>query len=609
MDFDRAAARLASDQRKSRRTARSKPVGLGVSAKARREAEERRKRTAERLAAQRRERSKLTYAVRYMDRCDGWLGVNRSLGRSDAAVSGAGFGLGGGASAIPASSAAASAGGATSSSTSQQQQPTWNPRPSLLLRPTSIHGDGDKLSLPPSVLATLAESGLVGGTVEGGQQPLAFRVGILNPNYQFPSSQAVKNIMERAPIDKDSGDVADSDTDDSDVEDSDGGGRGDHAGGEDGKAKRKRPSRDTEAYLEELSHKYLSYTHATVVEFTMEEGQVGLPEPVSSALLDNSTIARKRTVDPASVSSSNAPPLPTEGDSDADMEAADDAGEEAAAKANEEIALPMQIEDGGEKTPGHIAWGLFDVPDVDVEITLIKLPKGKNCTLVPTPDAVRNGFYNLKDIKLVLEQSLIRTRATLSVSDCVHTWHRGKKFDLMVKDVTPSGFGAVSCINTDIEVDFSAPEGMQEDATSTEIPKAKESEAKESSSFAPGTGYKLSDGPPKSSHDVPSASSQDQSTPAVDLPDEPPAEQKDNVCTVQIRGDGATGRRRFDIQTTTMRDLFAFASASCNLNDLEGQSFRLVTRFPRRVFEDSNDTTLEGAGIGQGQEMFMVERL
>ena len=585
MDFDRAAARLASDQRNSRRTARSKPVGLGVSAQARREAEERRKRTAERLAAQRRERSRLTYAIRYMDRCDGWLGVNRSLGRSAAAatVTTSGDGVGGDAS---AAFSRAQNNGPMSSSTSQQ--PTWNPKPSLLLRPASIHGDGDKLSLPPSVLAALAESGLVGGSVEGGQQPLAFRVGILNGQYQFPSSPAVKGIMEKAPIDKDSGDVVDSDTDESDMDEED---SADDEGG-----KGKKPSQDTAAYLEELAHRYLAYTHATVVEFTMEEGQVGLPEPVSSALLRSTSIPRKRTVDPASVASSNA--------------AENSNGDDAADANTKEEPLPMQVDDdGGEKTPGHLAWGLFDVPDVDVEITLVKLPKGKHCTLVPTPEAVRNGFYNLKDIKLVLEQSLIRTRATLSVNDCVHSWHRGKKFDLVVKDVTPSDFGAVSCINTDIEVDFSAPEGMEE-SLSAEKPKAEETDANPSSSFAPGSGYKLSDGPPKSSQeDVRVDSSQNVPTPVIDLPDEPPADQKDNVCSVQIRGDNATGRRRFDIKATAMKNLFAFASVSCNLNDVEGKSFRLVTRFPRRVFEDANDTTLEEAGIGQGQEMFMVERL
>lgn len=494
------------------------------------------------------------------------------------------------ASSRPNSSSIGTAGGSTSQN---QPPPTWNPTPSLLLRPTSIHGDGDKLSLPPSVLAALAESGLVGGGAEGGgqQQPLAFRVGILNSDYQFPSSRAVKDIMEKAPIDK--GDGVDSDTDESDMEEEEDG------AGEEGKVKGRKPSHDTAAYLEELSFRYLSYTHATVVEFTMEEGQVGLPEPVSSALLRSPAIARKRTVDPASASSSsaNAPPLPTEVDGDSNVAEAAGAGDEG--------PLPMQVDDGGEKTPGHLAWGLFDVPDLDVEITLIKLPKGKHCTLVPTSDAVRNGFYDLKDVKLVLEQSLIRTRATLSVNDCVHTWHRGKKFDLVVKDVTPSGFGAVSCINTDIEVDFAAPEGM-EDTSSTEKVEPKESGTKVSS------GYKLSDGQENSSRassDMPVDSIQTEPAPVVDLPDEPLADQKDNVCTVQIRGDGATGRRRFDIQTTTMRDLFAFASVSCNLNDVEGKSFRLVTRFPRQVFEDAGDTTLKEAGIGQGQEMFMVERL
>merc|ERR1712176_1013509 len=73
------------------------------------------------------------------------------------------------------------------------------------------------------------------------------------------------------------------------------------------------------------------------------------------------------------------------------------------------------------QTPGHIAYGKFDIPDMKIELSLIKLPKGSACTLVPTIDAIHNGFYNLKDVKLVLEQSLIRTRATLSVGDTVYT--------------------------------------------------------------------------------------------------------------------------------------------------------------------------------------------
>ena len=39
------------------------------------------------------------------------------------------------------------------------------------------------------------------------------------------------------------------------------------------------------AYLDELSHKYLSYTYASVVEFTQEEGHIGLPASIASRLL------------------------------------------------------------------------------------------------------------------------------------------------------------------------------------------------------------------------------------------------------------------------------------------------------------------------------------
>jgi hypothetical protein len=104
------------------------------------------------------------------------------------------------------------------------------------------------------------------------------------------------------------------------------------------------------------------------------------------------------------------------------------------------------------------------------------------------------------------------------------------------------------------------------------------------------------------------------------------------VCVVQVRGRttaaaaAASGRRRFDVSASTVADLFAFASGVCGGAD--PHTFRLVTRFPRRVFALSSsggsigggggggdgvgggidaDATLESVGICQGQEMFMVE--
>ena len=51
---------------------------------------------------------------------------------------------------------------------------------------------------------------------------------------------------------------------------------------------------------------------------------------------------------------------------------------------------------------------------MQLEISLLKLPKGTGCTLVPSKEAIQSGFYDLKDVKLVLEQSLIRTSSAQS---------------------------------------------------------------------------------------------------------------------------------------------------------------------------------------------------
>jgi len=225
-----------------------------------------------------------------------------------------------------------------------------------------------------------------------------------------------------------------------------------------------------EAYLDELAHQYLAYTHGTVVEFTQEEGHVGLPKPIAAALLTqhaaqqhqqaktvgSETIPTKeakiripatRTVDPAtSVKTTTVDAMETvENDTDTTTN------------------YNYNEEEEEEKTPGHLAWGAFDVPALPIEVTLVQLPKGKACKLAPTVHAVRSGFYNLRNIKSVLEQSLVRSRATLSVGDTVHTWHRGVKYDLTVSTVTPATYNAVTCINTDIEVEFGPAPGMEQD--------------------------------------------------------------------------------------------------------------------------------------------------
>ena len=98
----------------------------------------------------------------------------------------------------------------------------------------------------------------------------------------------------------------------------------------------------------------------------------------------------------------------------------------------------------------------------------------------------------------------------------------------------------------------------------------------------------------------------------MQLPPEPPIDQKEGVVTVQIRSPTVKGQRRLEIQTCTVRDLFALATSLGVVSDMDdANSFQLVTRFPRRVFrlDEHAGQTLEQAGISAGQELFLVEQL
>lgn len=440
---------------------------------------------------------------------------------------------------------------------------------SLLLQPTSIHGTGDKISLPSSVLEILTTKLQVEGDSMTLGNPWTFRIGIPFPDYQFPSSPLLKSLNPPSTYPDDQDDDLDCD----DHED------------------------DTQlAYLEELAHKYIAYTHCSVVEFTQDEGHVGIPQHIASALLNpknrlvnyvDQAIPTTRTVDPAKST------LDMTNDGDVAME-----------------------EDTSTATPGHVAYGAFDVPSVPLEISLVTLPKGTACTLVPTEDAVRRGFYLLKDVKFVLEQSLIRTRATLSNGDKVSTWHRGVQYDLHVTKVVPSAFGAVTCINTDIEVDIG--ETTLQDNKEQTVSKG----TKLGTGSVLGSTLSSTGGSSAASGSLTKAPDIMRSTSSFDLRPEPPVDQTENIYAVQIRSSGANGKRRFDVSIATVRDLFDFAQSlllvggsSSSLNDTTADvsGFRLVTRFPRKVYsmEDLHPTTqtLAQAGIQAGQEVFMVEMI
>ena len=386
-------------------------------------------------------------------------------------------------------------------------------------------------------------------------------MGILNKDYTFPSSSLLQTMTPPPDEDDDTMEI-DSDEDDND------------------------DTNNKAAYLDELSHKYLSYTYASVVEFTQEEGHIGLPASIAARLLVDG-VSATRTMDPAASSISL---------------------EDSDTNTNTDMDINNDIDDDDEeeKTPGHLAWGAFDVPSLPIQVSLVTLPQGRKCTVIPTMEAIRNGFHTLDNVKLVLEQSLIRTRATLSVGDVVATWHRGTKFDLQVTSVTPSDYQAIRIINTDLEVDIGVNEEFEQEVKQAQVKSVdKEAATKKASVFDTSKGHVLSG--PSVSRTMTESEKPVAPQPVDNLLPEPPLGQMEGVCTVQLRGDGASGRRRFDVNTATLKDLFDYAATLSN----DGSAFQLVTRFPRRVFRasESSSQTLADAGIAPGQEMFMLEKL
>ena len=470
------------------------------------------------------------------------------------------------------------------------------PSSAIHLKATSIHGQGDKVTLPPSILSLLAQHDLLVNP-KGMGQPLFFRLAIEREGYSFPTSLQLRKLAS------DPLSMADSQhetTDENIMEDED-----EHDFIE----------ISVEPYLYELAHKFVSYTFATVIEFTEEEGCIGLPYDISMALLDSNKCDSKRRSE-----------LLVEGDSQLGSKGQDahstiiektttvDVSESTLdITNNKDLRQEIMETDSSysfeHETPGHPAYGKFPVPLKPIQLSLLtNVPLGTRCSLKPTQAAIEHGFHRLKDIKYVLEQSLVKTRASLSIGDTVHAWFRGVRYDLTVQAVEPSDFGVVSCVNTDITVDIVSDDDDKEDRTEVL-----------SSSAASTLGYRLG----SQTHHLPSdrveptyderestsTNSREHSNFTANLPLEPC--DGENIVTIQIRGgDVVSKRRRFDASSTRVRSLFDYARIE---NIIQGDStqYRLVTRFPRIVFDyvDDGEKTLLEVGMGQQtQIMLLLER-
>jgi hypothetical protein len=536
MDFDQATKRLESEHRRrreeqSKRLARSHLSSPAVAIKMKQMEQYHRKQQEEKRENELREKRRLQLLTEYMNS----IGNDR-LGFVDL---------------------------------SSNQQTFFN---GIHLKASSIHGQGDKVTLPPSILSFLAEKNLLENPTRSGQ-PLFLRLGIERDEYVYPSSLALRQLSTDTHHHTAESLVDDDDTDMISIPNS------------------------IEPYLDELAHKFASYTFATVIEFTEEEGCIGLPYDIAKALLDPRRCdnQRIRSLDPLGT-------IPTtiiEQTTTVDVSTV----------SNDNIHVPSELDTSHNfenQTAGHPAYGAFPVPTRPVHVSLFtKLPLGRSCSLCPTKDAIRNGFHRLKDIKYVLEQSLIKTRATLSIGDTVHAWFRGVRYDLTVNAVEPSDFGVVSCVNTDITVDIVSDVDDTVQESSLSVP-----------SITSGSrlGGQVNSPPSEIKPEIDDNESNQTMMNEMHQISEEPLDG-DNVVTIQIRGDGVTSkRRRFHTSTTLVRTLFAYAALE-NIIQSDGVNvaeYRLVTRYPRRVLDyvhDGNKTLLEVGMDHRSQIMLLLERV
>ena len=531
----------------------------------------------------------------------------------------------------------------TTAISSKQQQ--LQPQRHLQLKPVSIHGNGDKITLPPSLLERLLQLQENHGTEsQQQQQPWTFRIGIRNPNSSVnPVSNELQSYIQEN-FRKDDSIDNDDDEDDNDEEEDD---VMDTEGNSNTSVTRNRQWRkkeflnDMTHYMKELQqHQYVSYTHGTVVEFTQEEGYIGIPKSIANALLvpcssptksSGINIETTRTIDPATAAA--VVPVSTTDDTNAPITDAD-----------------MDEE----KTPGHVAYNAFDIPAVPIEIVLLHLPKGTGMTLRPIlrtdPRSMAKSFYELQQdqIKYALEQSIQRTRATITLYDTLTTWYRGNEYQFLVTQLvatsSPSNapkttingvYNAISCINTDIEIEF---EPIDTDPHVIHSTSDAVTTTATTNSVAPpttkSTGRRLMDEPVISTSTIDTTNSSlpsghtfkprndnpppyDATSTMMTVPPEPPLEEKINVITIQFRWSsghaiiGSPLQRRFDITTTTICDLFHFVrQQQLLLTGTNASQLQVVRRYPRRIFSDNDkNATLQQAGFLTGNELLMIEEI
>ena len=235
-----------------------------------------------------------------------------------------------------------------------------------------------------------------------------------------------------------------------------------------------------------------------------------------------------------------------------------------------------------------------------LELKYVRLPKVKSVKLQP----LENRFYSIENVKLMLEDNL-KHHTTLSIEDIVTVWFRGQKYHVKVSAMQPEDRG--SLIDTDVEVDLDE---------SVEYKQHLEKEAAQSANVAP-SGHVLGSSSGVTKTSVPAESTpsvfqfpKDAQTASVppmpsteDVPLEPEA-GLEGVVTCKFRISGGNITRRFN-QSEPWKYVFAFLRSEAALGKKPqlstlceaGKVLTLTTRFPNRVFIETDDMIQNGATL------------
>ena len=270
------------------------------------------------------------------------------------------------------------------------------------------------------------------------------------------------------------------------------------------------------------------------------------------------------------------------------------------------VGLPLKVRKslcGGEEKRVELG---------QVRVKYIRLEKGTYAKFQPRTA----GLSQVPELKAMLEMNL-HNHATLSVGDLLQVWFRGKCFDLRVVELEPDP--AVTVIDTDLTVDVDVPE---------EQPPPPES----APSAASGAAASKQVSPPRtlggstlggsSSGSTSSAAAPAAAPPSDEeerrragalaaLAPEPADGDADVVSLLIRKPDGSMVARRFG-KAQPFADVFAFVDAtSPSSSSSAAGAYRLVTRFPRRLFtpeETGQQSVGEALGANVGKkETLMYE--